>query len=326
MIYGYAIEPAALIGWSKEENELEWQYIIESFGVEKGRLLAEFPKLKTWRKQFRRYLNELSEIERTKLEELFKHLTEKYISNNSTDYNGEISWLNNAEKEMDRKLFHAVIAEENLNNRSYVLKSNSIAKWSKYSKEYWNVGDEKGIMPRKAEYIAEKIYPMIRNSERVCFIDPYLRLVDVKNDKTSKVTESKWYMLFKLIFEKVSCEKISKKIDFEIHISAELHHTKLFSQQYYEHINKPKLSPLIPSLCTVTVIRWKQRTNGEKLHNRYILTDIGGVHFGTGLDEGNEGETDDITLMKRDAYQKRWEQYCGESPAFDLDFKFSVSK
>ena len=40
------------------------------------------------------------------------------------------------------------------------------------------------------------------------------------------------------------------------------------------------------------VRRLKQKQDGEKLHNRYILTDLGGVTFGTGLDEGKKGETD----------------------------------
>ena len=52
---------------------------------------------------------------------------------------------------------------------------------------------------------------------------------------------------------------------------------------------------------------------GEQLHNRYILSDLGGVSFGYGLDEGDEGETDDITLMDKDQHQHRWFQY-SENP------------
>lgn len=51
------------------------------------------------------------------------------------------------------------------------------------------------------------------------------------------------------------------------------------------------------------------------LHNRYILTDLGGVAFGIGLDDGKKGETDDITLMNRDLYELRWSQYGGDPPS-----------
>jgi len=47
------------------------------------------------------------------------------------------------------------------------------------------------------------------------------------------------------------------------------------------------------------------------------LTDIGGVTFGVGLDEGDAGDTDDIQLLDRAQYEKRWSQYASGKPAFD---------
>jgi hypothetical protein len=46
---------------------------------------------------------------------------------------------------------------------------------------------------------------------------------------------------------------------------------------------------------------------------------LGGVTFQHGLDEGQHGETDDVSLMERDQYLLRWSQYCSSQPAFDLD-------
>lgn len=65
----------------------------------------------------------------------------------------------------------------------------------------------------------------------------------------------------------------------------------------------------------ILVRRLSRKPGGEQLHNRYILTDPGGVTFGIGLDDGNEGETDDITLMDRETYELRWSQYVGNPPA-----------
>ncbi len=62
----------------------------------------------------------------------------------------------------------------------------------------------------------------------------------------------------------------------------------------------------------VLVRRLSERPDGERLHNRYILTDLGGVSFGIGLDDGNEGETDDVALMGREQYDRRWSQYGGD--------------
>ena len=63
------------------------------------------------------------------------------------------------------------------------------------------------------------------------------------------------------------------------------------------------------------VRRLSEKQGGERLHNRYILTDLGGVTFGIGLDEGADGGTDDLALMGRGQYELRWSQYVGNPPA-----------
>ncbi|MEK8020101.1 MAG: hypothetical protein VSS75_024780 [Candidatus Parabeggiatoa sp.] len=56
------------------------------------------------------------------------------------------------------------------------------------------------------------------------------------------------------------------------------------------------------------MVQWPK----DEMHNRYILTDIGGVLFGTGLDDDNDGEstsTDDVTLLDESAYKQHWKKY-----------------
>jgi hypothetical protein len=36
-----------------------------------------------------------------------------------------------------------------------------------------------------------------------------------------------------------------------------------------------------------------------------------------GLDEGAEGDSDDVQLLDRSQYEERWRQYASEDPAFD---------
>lgn len=59
-----------------------------------------------------------------------------------------------------------------------------------------------------------------------------------------------------------------------------------------------------------------ERQHGEKLHNRYILTELGGVGFPAGLDEKPRA-TDDPWLLTREQHEVRWSQYAGRPPAFD---------
>ena len=60
--------------------------------------------------------------------------------------------------------------------------------------------------------------------------------------------------------------------------------------------------------------RWtEKRPNGEKLHNRYLLTNLGGVSFGIGTDAGVASQHDDLSLLSREQYVSRWNQYVNGS-------------
>lgn len=79
------------------------------------------------------------------------------------------------------------------------------------------------------------------------------------------------------------------------------------------------LPGFVPRGLQVFVRRLQERPRSERLHNRYILTDIGGVLFGVGLDNGNSGDTDDVTLLGRVQLILRRDQYLGARPVFDTD-------
>lgn len=78
-----------------------------------------------------------------------------------------------------------------------------------------------------------------------------------------------------------------------------------------------KMAARLPVGVTVEFVRLRQRAGGDELHNRYVLTEIGGVALGIGLDEGELGETDDLLLLPRAQYEWRWSQYVAPGGAFD---------
>ena len=58
---------------------------------------------------------------------------------------------------------------------------------------------------------------------------------------------------------------------------------------------RPCQTPSFPQ-SHLTVRRWKDKPNGDRFHNRYILRDMGGVMFGAGLDEGSPW--DQLTILR----------------------------
>ncbi|PLX50772.1 MAG: hypothetical protein C0613_03025 [Desulfobulbaceae bacterium] len=309
MIYNYAIEPEFLI--TVAGNRRDYRHVIENFGLGTPRMMAEFPKLKKWRKRFRQATSsrgEMGEDEKKRLEELFKHLIETQIRRDRYVYDNDKSWLDNAENEHARHPFRAIVATKNRNNKPHILPFDNIGDWPD---NFWSA--EQGVsVERQADSMAQAIGPMLENSQEVIFVDPHFN-----------ASERRFRAPLEAFLERYLKNKTNfEALRIEIHCSIEKDNAP--APAHFKEKCKTELPRIFPTNSTVTIKCWKQRQGGAKLHNRFVLTDIGGVLFGTGLDTGQIGEKDDIYLMARDQYIDRWNEYAGNEPAFDLDCEVKV--
>lgn len=74
----------------------------------------------------------------------------------------------------------------------------------------------------------------------------------------------------------------------------------------------------IPAGTKVEFARWCEHAGGNAVHNRYVLTELGGVTLGKALDAGAAGHRDDLNLMAPDQYRLRWAQYLGRDGCYSL--------
>jgi hypothetical protein len=77
-----------------------------------------------------------------------------------------------------------------------------------------------------------------------------------------------------------------------------------------------------PAGARVEVFLWRRKE--EVPHNRYLLTEFGGVLLGAGFDAGDAKATDDAALLSREQYLQRWGLYRRDSTALDLVGSFVV--
>jgi len=301
MIYEYAIEPKLAVEWAKDRSEFRIAY--KKFGLGKQRIMSEFPSLKNWRKHFGRATTGASDSELERITAIFSILTEKMVQRNSSGYDGTKIWLENAEIENDRHEFQAILALDNPRVHNNVLKSLPL---DIIPNAKWDVG-RTSTPERNATEMAKAVSAMLRNCKTAIFVDPYFRANRFECREPIKA----------FLKECVSSFNSPQQLRVEIHASANYDNAPS-TQQYHQECGHAIMTTCIPNGMRVTFKRWTKRIGGEKLHNRYILTDLGGVEFGIGLDQGESGETDDVTLMERAQYELRWNQYVSENPAFDL--------
>lgn len=297
MIFEYAIEPELVATWGNIDKS---RYFRDHIGLGKNRLLSEFPKLIKWRSRVLKAAEPLKNTsDHDRILELINIFTERMISRDNYSFDGTIPWLENAEKEYENKKFEAILSRENPRGHTFVLTDGDLI-----NSDEWNKlrGDS---IPRNASEMAALISSMLANCREAIFIDPHF---DPREERYRRPLGE---------FLKILIEKRIIRCSPRVEVHASDSYKKPAFSLFRDHCLK-NLPPIIPSDLTLVIKRWRQRSGDEKLHNRYILTDIGGVVFNCGLDEGEDGETDDVTLLEKKQYLHRWRQYASDTPAFEI--------
>lgn len=287
MLYEYGLEPEVLSNWQS------FRYFYEKFGVEHGRIISRFPK--KWTRMVYEACSKCAEVERKKIEEGLANIKTKLLSSNR-EYNDTIPWLDNAEAQHQLRPFHAIIAGSNPRKRPEVLISEELAE---KDTPLWTTSRE-CIVPRNAAEMASCVRPLLQACSEILFVDPHF-----------SPTASRYLHTFEQFVLAVIGNTKIRRIEYHLQDSEDKPSKEFFEQKC------EKLTRLLPKGMDVSFIRWKQVEGKEDLHPRYILTDIGGVRIEHGLDEGEEGETTDISLLDYPVYSKRWKDFQRDSSPYE---------
>lgn len=297
MIYAYAIEPACVVAWC---DRRAFRLVFGQFGLGTPRVLLEFPKLSKWKRLVHdaAILGGLSELDKARLTELLKLLGTRPVRRVGMDYDGQTPWLDNAEREHTRHPFAAIIALENPRGHPAVLLESA-------------VGDENHPLwhrPRAATpqrtpaEIGAALRAMIENCGELHLIDPHFGPENVRHRR-----------VLEHLLGIVASRRSGRPNRICVHCSGE----KGVTLSFFEQQCSEQIAHRTPAGITVQFKRWVRKDNGEKFHNRYLLTDLGGVVLGVGLDAGSASETDDVNLMDATQFELRWDQFNGAG-AFEL--------
>lgn len=297
MYYEYALEPTLLNTWER------FRYFVEKFGWHHGRLIVEYPK--HWHRMVYESLTTCADREKHKIIEKMSRLKERTIRRKgAAAYDGTRDWLPNALVEHARLPFFAIIAAQNPEGSAAVLIADDADEDTLIAPA--------GIIPRRPEDVAAAMSLMIRQARQVVLADPYFA-----PDKPR----------FRSVFQALLTEA-GPNTEFVIHTSIDrrFEHNEDRNSDDEQRVAanlrrdfeaRPFVS-LLPAACTVRVHIWKRRQGGERFHNRYVLTEFGGITFGTGLDAPTDAtnETDDLARLPPEQHAQRYAQF-SSTPAFD---------
>jgi hypothetical protein len=292
VIHAFALEPKLVATWGRRDD---FRFIHDKFGLGTPRALLELPAFSKWKRAVYAAANELalSQEDMKRIEELFRLFGEHRCRRSDSVFDGLLSWLENAEREYDRKPFAGIVATVNPRGHEAVLVADQLGAGS----PRWAC--ELGATPaRTPEALAVALSAMLVNCNSLHLVDPHF---GPENARHRKVLEA--------LMDVLSTNGISPRV-IRVHCSAK-------SDLGFFEQEAVKMAARLPTGICVEFARWRQRPGGEKLHNRYVLTDLGGVSLGVGLDAGESGETDDLLLLPRAQYEHRWSQYVANNGAFE---------
>ncbi|MBU4261099.1 MAG: hypothetical protein KKC76_04360 [Proteobacteria bacterium] len=320
MICEFALEPELVATW---HDRKEFLFFEEKFGLKTRRIVSAYPR--KWVSQvwqaFRNSSHGQNQNAERNLDALLRDLTQNMIKRRNTFPEIPV-WLNRVEAEHAERPFHAVLARENPRGCGYVVPAERLVA---EGHPRWVVPDNPPVARNAVELVAA-VAPMLRACRHIVFIDPYF------DPTKQRFMEPMAGFLYEIWANRYGAENPRVELHTAIDRFFRDHERGQNRNPDEErracsnliHEMQRRLPGIIPAGKEVYFTVWKQREQGQKLHNRYILSEFCGVAFGTGLDQNDDqaaAETDDLHMMDAAKLAARWQEYLGSPSAFDTAAK-----
>lgn len=290
MLSEFAVEPDLLSTWH------DFRFFISQFGWSNGRLISRYPK--KWKRMVIEAAQDASAIDFQRIEESLLTLDPLLIPRTS-EWDPREDWLPNAMNEHSKRPFYGILARSNPLQATDVVCANQIEPNLAPLPKLWEPRTSIPVV-RRAETMAKCVSLLLRHCSMIHFVDPHF---DPGNRRHTLPLQA---------FLKIIESRRAQNEDlFSIHYHTGDKNKDLGSFK----VNLERwVRPFLPSGSQLEIVRWKE----EQLHNRYILTDLGGVMFGNGLDQDdNEPPSiDSVTILNPSHCCELLEDYSPTSRRF----------
>ncbi len=275
MLREFAVEPALLKEFSA------FKFLRETFGVSEARMIAEFPK--KWKRMVYEATSNFTDRQKQQLVSWLQDEKEKFLIPSGRAYDARDNWLNNAENADLSQPFHAILATANPTKHEKVLIHDDIS-----SRHPLFKAQRSCYMPKTVDGFAATSSLLLKISHESIFIDPYAKADKRWEESLSKMLNNV-EPASSILYFAIDDEKMEEK-------SLRLERIQEFWPRY------------IPKGMQLEFILL-DKDAGRDTHNRYILTERGGIQFPWGLDTRSDGAKDLIYMMDEDTHKTMFKEY-----------------
>jgi hypothetical protein len=218
----------------------------------------------------------------------------KFTKREASKYDDAKPWFANAIMEDRREKFRAILVKTERSSDPRVVRVDDLDD----EHLFWKV-ERSCRMSRSAAEIAKLARPILRQSREIVLVDPFLISTDYKNGP-SCVTSRHLSSLAAILQQ--------FRWDAGRYVAYHCGDKELSNGGITWGAVDTAISRCVPRGFTLIIRAWPQR----ELHNRFILTDIGGLSFGHGLDEDINAARpgrDDVSLLDEAHWRERWNEF-----------------
>lgn len=277
MLHEFAVEPALLGDWHN------FHYLHEKFGVPRARLISEFPK--KWRRMVYEAAGNFSEMQRKILEEWLADKSSFLIAS-GRPYHFTDDWLQSAEAAHQEKPFRAILARGNPRNQRHIISAETPI--TEKNPLFYCTTESK--IPKTSAGIVSACKILLQNTHELIFIDPYF--FKGKNYASRKFA---WGEPFEALLKCLSGVNHIKYVTSPSP-SGE-------TQEFRRKIIEDELPRHIPKNMKI------EFAFSNNLHNRYMLSDIGGLKFPHGFDAMMSQQEDVVNILAFDVHKKLFAEF-----------------
>ncbi len=307
MIHEFAVDPALLPKWRGRSSFDYWR---SAFGLGQPRVVSAHPTAKAWRKLVRKALSDaaptLEGLDQARVEGLVKLLTEEQPLVDRADQNRIIElggWLESALAAHRPQPFQGVLTHREDRAEAAILQATDHPPEG----PAWQLPST-GPVARNAADLVARLSPMLRAARQLVIVDPY---IDYHNRRFSQP------LLALMDAHAVGGSDGVRIVHGEISnrekpLTAEVHEAR-FQRPANQWV--PSFRDELPAGLGVQVAVVEQQSGGERLHERFVLTELGGVGIPGGIDNGDPGETTPTNLLSEADWAHQWRCY-GDPLAF----------
>lgn len=275
MIKVFTLDPSSL---SSIEDFGE---ILRLFGIQNLRIIWKYPS--NWNTLIKenirsRFKSKERKKAFNKLEKMDDFLIElpAGLVGNENDINKD-NWLNYAVELKRVYEYDGIISNKNPHSENFICSIENLEVWENFN----NI--ECFRIKRDAEVMSKGVDPLLYSANVIHFVDPYFQNTNERHLRPLRE-------FLKVIFTNL---RVNKNVSIYYHTGDSSRELNI------RHNLNPILSEYLLDGASFKIVRWPD----DSLHNRFILTDNGGVGFHIGLDDSefeNRIAFDDIEGLPRD--------------------------